>query len=554
MTTGAVPELSLFVGVSGPRRVGEEAAPALSGQIESVLKRLETDAAGIRRVLLSSLADGFEQLFVELALKRKWEVIAALPMPCEDYVLEFATQAQRDAFAKLRSRCSATIEIPWPAVRDADPAAAREKQYREHAIFLARHSQVVVAMWDGVAQRPAAADHTAYVVELCKTGLPPIEGEVLAAPETTSLVHIPAGPVVLPAEKPGARKRKTVDAAFLQICKEFRSYNRSVKKLVKQHRRKVDTSRSWLMSEAALQQIDPATRELVDHFACADVLALDRQKQRTGIIKLASVATIVGAFAQATNVLLAQTPWMITYGVAVGLAYGLYLTLFRSPMFRIEDRYLEYRALAEALRVQVFWRLSGVSANVAEHYLQLVKTEVGWVREALRSMSLSTSLAPSSKNNLPDVAEEFWIDSQASYFVGSNPEVIEGKAQQCKALQQRFDFASNVALTVGACLVGTAIVASIYPLPVGIKATAFAYSTSLFLVAAVIKGYVSAMGFGEQASGYEKAGAVFRNAQRLFKLDPSNRLECLLALGKYALAENADWLIQRRKDAFRVSR
>lgn len=308
------------------------------------------------------------------------------------------------------------------------------------------------------------------------------------------------------------------------------------------------------MSETALQEIDPATRELVDHFACADVLALDRQKQRSGIIKLASVATIVGAFAQATNVLLAQTPWMITYGVAVGLAYGLYLTLFRSPMFRIEDRYLEYRALAEALRVQVFWRLSGVSANVAEHYLQLVKTEVGWVREALRSMSLATSLAPSSKNNLPDVAEKFWIDSQTRYFVGPNPQVIEGKAQQCKALQQRFDFASNVALTVGACLVGTAIIASIYPLPVGIKATAFAYSTSLFLVAAVIKGYVSAMGFGEQASGYEKAGAVFRNAQRLFKLDPSNRLECLLALGKYALAENADWLIQRRKDAFRVSR
>jgi hypothetical protein len=47
-------------------------------------------------------------------------------------------------------------------------------------------------------------------------------------------------------------------------------------------------------------------------------------------------------------------------------------------------------------------------------------------------------------------------------------------------------------------------------------------------------------------------GAVFRNAQRVIEAGLSDRMDCLFALGKHALAENADWLIQRRNNAYRV--
>lgn len=554
MTVGHIAGIPLIVGVTGHRDMVEEDIPAIRTQIAARLKKIEAVTKGMRRVLLSGLAEGADQIVVEEALARNWEVIAVLPMPFADYLADFTTDEKRAALTALKNRCISSSEIPWAAAQDLDITNPRDQQYREQSVFIARQSQVVIALWDGAPAPATEQCGTAYVVDLCRNGLPPIEGEVLAAPETTSMIHIPVSRRSAPERKPAAQSAMPVDPAFRQICKEFRSYNRAAAKLWIANQAKIQQSRDWLIPSAVLPKLDPATRMLIDHFACSDVLAIDRQKKCNHIVRLASLATIVGAFAQATNVLLAQTSWMIAYGVSVGLAYGLYLTLFRLPIFRFEDRYLEYRALAEALRVQVFWRTAGITAHVAEHYLQLVKTEVGWVRDALRNMSLGATLIHAERQTAVEVAEEFWIDSQVRYFVGADPVVVGGKAFECKRRQHYLDFAANAALFVGACLVATGIAANLYPLPAGIKAVAFAYSASFFLMGGVIKGYLSAMGYAEQASGYEKTGAVFRNAQRLFKLDPAHRMECLLALGKHALAENADWLIQRRKNAFKVSK
>jgi len=58
----------------------------------------------------------------------------------------------------------------------------------------------------------------------------------------------------------------------------------------------------------------------------------------------------------------------------------------------------------------------------------------------------------------------------------------------------------------------------------------------------------------EQAVGYGEQGAISRGAERLFDRGPSGRSDCLFALGKHALAENAEWLMQHRKNAFTVQK
>ena len=90
-----------------------------------------------------------------------------------------------------------------------------------------------------------------------------------------------------------------------------------------------------------------------------------------------------------------------------------------------------------------------------------------------------------------------------------------------------------------------------YPLITpAIKKQVAEYATC-FLMAGVIKGYLAAMGYAEQAVSYEKMGAIFRWAQRLFESDHARQHECLFALGKHALAENAEWLMQHRRNAFK---
>ena len=552
MNVGDNSKIALIVGVSGHRDLIDDDTPEIRMRIASELEKIEALAKGVRLILLSGLAKGSDQLVAEEAFKRKWEVFAVFPMPLTDFLEDFEAGSQREAFIKLKNQCSAVIEIPWATTLDRDITNPRNQQYRNQSIFVVRQAQVVIALWDGIAVPPLGACGTAYVATLCRKGPPPIEGEVLAAPETTSLIHLPVRRSSAPDRKPILQPKLLSDSIHLQICREFSTYSRSAARLGAKTPLEIRKSRKLLIDDDSLNKLDSGTVALIDQYCHADALARDRQSKRNLAVTAASLATVIGAFAQATNGILSKSSWMIAYGAAVGLAYGLYIILFRLPFLRIEDHYLEYRALAEAIRIQVFWRMAGLSTVAAEHYLQLVKTEVGWVRDALRSISLCVTMGCSRSKPAVEIVQKCWIDDQARYFVGIDPALIGGKALDCKKLQRRFDLAANASLLVGTVLVAIASAALIYPVPPGVKAAASAYSASFVLMAGVIKGYVSSMAYGEQAISYEKMGAIFQGVQRLFQHDQADRSEGIFALGKQALAENADWLMQHRRNAFKV--
>ena len=59
----------------------------------------------------------------------------------------------------------------------------------------------------------------------------------------------------------------------------------------------------------------------------------------------------------------------------------------------LQNRHQDYRALSEALRVQRAWRAAGIGESVAEHYLRRQKSELDWIRQALRYAYLHDELA-----------------------------------------------------------------------------------------------------------------------------------------------------------------
>src|ERR1700691_6535939 len=63
-------------------------------------------------------------------------------------------------------------------------------------------------------------------------------------------------------------------------------------------------------------------------------------------------------------------------------------------------KYLDYRALAEALRVDFYWELAGVRKEfdgefAHESYLQKQDAELQWIRNAMRAVSLELAIHPS---------------------------------------------------------------------------------------------------------------------------------------------------------------
>src|SRR5262249_17875597 len=82
--------------------------------------------------------------------------------------------------------------------------------------------------------------------------------------------------------------------------------------------------------------------------------------------------------------------------VIFGLGWLLALWAHKRSWHR---RYLDYRALAEGLRVEFYWELAGVRALYEdefahESFLQKQDSELEWIRAAMRSVTLRCALYP----------------------------------------------------------------------------------------------------------------------------------------------------------------
>jgi hypothetical protein len=98
--------------------------------------------------------------------------------------------------------------------------------------------------------------------------------------------------------------------------------------------------------------------------------------------------------------------------------YLLLLTIadvayLRTRWRRSQDRFQDYRAIAEGLRVQFFWRLAGSALAVSEYYLRKQRSELRWIRDALRVCALRAS--PLAARDLAAV-HRLWVKAQRAYY------------------------------------------------------------------------------------------------------------------------------------------
>jgi hypothetical protein len=87
----------------------------------------------------------------------------------------------------------------------------------------------------------------------------------------------------------------------------------------------------------------------------------------------------------------------------------------------------DYRALAEGLRVQFYWLLTGRGDSVASDYMQRQRGELDWIRYAISSLSMPVverwqqswdKLSHSDRAQLFRTAQESWVQEQHRYFKG----------------------------------------------------------------------------------------------------------------------------------------
>src|SRR5260370_27354592 len=163
----------LVIGVTGHRDIREEDREQLKNSVRSVLTGLRQQYPSTPFILLSPLAEGADRLVAEVALLPEIgaRLIAPLPMPKHMYETDFDPDSLTK-FKELLGKADQWFEIPLIAEEAAvrHPGPERDLQYEAVGIFIARESQILLALWDGVHLGKVGG--TSEIVKFQTEGLP----------------------------------------------------------------------------------------------------------------------------------------------------------------------------------------------------------------------------------------------------------------------------------------------------------------------------------------------------------------------------------------------
>lgn len=535
---GRVP---LLIGVTGHRDLRLEDVPHLENSVQSVFDQLRVDAPNSPFILLSQLAEGADRLVAKVALSAGAVLFAPMPFSIEDYESDFATDSSKGEFRKLAAQAEKVFAVP--RIR-----TERERGYTDANIYVVRHCDVLIALWDGEESENQGG--TAQAVHFKLNGVPSSEDlsqRDFDAPETGPVFQI-VTPRQSGSEAPlGAFSLNLRFAGDIENGQEkFRrkleyleTYNRDVRRL-KPSGKRFALGCERLKVPESVSGIDNA-------FQVADALAQDFQRRRQRSLRVSIGCVLIAIISFETFADIVPDPILGTlYPALLIAALVIYLYDRKQDYLR---KHLDYRALAEGMRVQYYWNLVEVPHNVGNEYLRQHRSELDWIRSSLRSLGMMASLADSQQiasemDRFVYVADA-WVFGQRRYFAKTVQRVGKWLGRQEKKISIAFVFGLSVAMVI--CIAQWTISdwARIW------RDRLIWLLVVVPAVAAVAGNYADKLASYEQIRRCDCMIGIFDRALRklrehLAAQDFESARDLIFELGKEALEENAEWVITRR--------
>ena len=557
--------LSLCVAVTAHRDLVASEVPAIESRLERFFQDLATEFPDLPLLLLTPLAAGGDQLAARVAQRLGIPFAAILPMERSEYEKDFRDAASLSVFRSLLDQAAWVTCLP--GVAGAAPPhddANRAVQYAQLGVFLSNHCQILLALWDG--REGDRLGGTGQVVRYHLTAVMPgfeadaFPASLLAENENDLVYHIvcsrdrPDGttaPGLQPLDanwfssRDGGSRRDALPAAYQVLLHRLQRFARDWRSKQAQIARH---SSSLLAGKPRLEPVSGSV--FIDHlFQAADGLAVHYQRRVHGGLKaIYLLAMLMGLD-------------FIIYSEADGPGYMvlLFLALFCAGVVvhlvgerrEWHRKYLDYRTLAEGLRVQLYWNLSGVvdpdSVEFAyDNFLQQQDVDLGWIRHVMRQASLFRE-----RGKPPDARWVGWVIDQ---WVG-DPNAGQGQLAYYsrKELENTLRYNRISRLGSLALWTGIAIAVALYFLgsetETGKRHLLMILMGALPLIAGVWDAYSHKRAEKELIKQYGFMGRVFGRARDL--LDGSEdigfRRRVLRSLGQAALEEGAEWLLLHRE-------
>jgi hypothetical protein len=568
-------EVSLVISVVGHRDLADQ--DRVRAAISAFLGDLDDKYRYTDLLVITGMAEGADCLAAEAAIEKGIKYFAVLPFEEEAYLSTFRSAESANRARELIGKTTKIVLPAHPKNCGADfyhDEAAQKLQYEALAAFLVEASQILLAIYDLKPTGLQGGTSDAIDFKLGKKPLPGLE-------ECSGLNNAGVGPVhyVVATRKshqgpplPIVTKspdypvyRADANAASYEAAYQLQDdFNRDVSR-GNAEKLKVKRSRDLLYPNIDQARGSHTGMDWTgDRFAWADALAQENQRIANvlwnGVFVLLGFGVAAVVPLHVFHELNHNRVLEICYYMAVFVAFVLGFWEYKMGYRR---RYEDYRALAEALRVQYFWLASGLPKMVSEFYLSKQTGELGWVRDTMSEVLLASVEANAATRSIEMdqagiAAAITWITEQKGYF--------ERKRKKWRGLASLCRQGSLIAFVVAFVLQVSVMVwfhldehfhwgfQQIELVEEWIRAA----TTILIGWSVLIGSYGELNSYGQLERQYETAHRVFSLAGELLQHDADaeeagrtkaheHARQVIEELGKSALHESGDWFMMHRE-------
>jgi hypothetical protein len=550
----------LVVGVTSHRNIPAHELEPIRQRVRDFFAQLKRDFPELPLVVLSALAEGGDQLVAQEALAAGARLVAPLPLPRELYIDDFPDPVIRANFDELCSHAE-VVRLPQLMAQSrlaiGAPGMARDRQYAKAGVYIASHCHILLAIWDG--KETGRLGGTAQIVKYHLSGATPglidrrrDTRHVLGGGDESLLYHIVcsrdgADNTVAAGLLPLQTLWRTVDTADTQMPEEFQlmfarmaEFNAECDRYAEDIENAANTRQD--------SQSNP-TVAIDSLFHAADWLAMHFQRRVLMAMRLTyTIAALMGiAFTFYAH--LTEQDYLIYLFLFLFASGGFVAVLARRRGWH--RKYLDYRALAEGLRIQSYWRRAGISASsdhefAHENFLQKQNIELGWIRNVMRAAGLcpaSATMEPTPAALASVIAE--WVGESGK---SGQLHYYERKTVERTGVHHITEAIGSISLW-GGIGISVFLAAFVIVLPQDAKTVLVMIMAVLSIIAAVREAYAYRKADKELIRQYRFMQRIFTSARAALDgtEDPVQQREILLSLGDAALTEHAEWTLMQRE-------
>lgn len=588
--------IPIHFGITGHRDIAPEDIPQAKSKLHSLISEYKTLHPNSEFRMLTLLAEGADSLAADVAIECGVTLIAVLPMPLSEYEKDFADTASLKRFREYWNTAEDRIELTLKSTENG--LVERNAMYAAGGAFIAAHSQILIALWDGIDNGKLGG--TAYVVKSKLAGdysawrYSSKYSSHISVPDSGPVFHIPVnrhsavtdkanqalnfkmtetseGGITtifpdswfsiaqdvgrtdesLAGESPAAVSEKYIS----KVLSDIDSFNRDCldTSITSESIAKTEGNKLYPESE-----ITSGQKKLLLLYGYADSMAIIFQKRYVKYLNyVANYSFFAFALYGVFDQFCVGKPFHTVFYAFFWLAIVVAFFTFKTAKKRLwEEKYYGYRALAEAIRVQLSWIIAGIPEVVSDHYLEKYTEKIPWLQIAVSNCSLKANSETLPPHNVA-LVKVGWVDDQYSFYSKSKDRKGNEIARAEHTSKWFVRFALVLFGIVG--IWGFSMLADfdrfkeLYTSVFGYKLKYYellVYGFTFVLAYAGKETFVTEKrAINDEMSQYQRMAQIFgRGKQALEKPDLGieDSKDILRELGKEALAENGDWLLYQR--------